>query len=261
MGGLTVARRVLEALPGASLLYFADTAHVPYGEKTPEQICHYALCISDFLIQQGAQSILFACNTTSAYALDLARDRFAVPIFGVIEPAVREAALHSAGRVGVLATAATVQSGVYTRTLLQANPEFQVTEVACPALVPLVEAGEVNSATALQYCGAYMNALRRAGVDTVILGCTHYPLLIDLLERISPATRFIDPADALAQEVAQTVVSSSKTPHGISDPHHRFFVSGSRLGIQDWIKATLGLTHVDLEPGPVFDLELHQATS
>lgn len=259
VGGLTVARRILEAIPSATLLYFADTAHVPYGDKTPEQICHYALSITGFLLAQGAETVIFACNTTSAYALNLARDRFAEPIFGVIEPAAREAARQSAGRVGVLATTATVQSGVYTRELLSARQDLAVKEVPCPALVPLVESGDASSATALQYCGEYLGPLRRANSDTVILGCTHYPLLLPLLENISPATRFVDPADPLASEVKQAL--EGRPPGRGGDGVHRFFVSGPTEGVPEWIEATLGLTDVTLESGPVFDLHFEVAAT
>lgn len=250
VGGLTVAQRVREAIPNADILYFADTAHVPYGDKTPAQIRHYALSISDFLIRNGAQLVMFACNTTSAYALEAARQRFEVPIFGVIEPGARTAAQVSGGKVGVLATAATVESGVYTRELLRFGPNLQVREIGCPAFVPLVEAQKANTVEAYEACKHYLAPLLRFGADTIVLGCTHYPLLLPALRDIAPHINFVDPAEALACEVAEYV--GSLPPIGETDD--TFFVSGEREGVDHWIRVLLGNEKPRLENGPVFDL-------
>ena len=248
VGGLTVARRVRELLPAANLLYFADTAHVPYGDKTPAQVRHYALSISRFLIAQGAQMLVFACNTTSALALDSARGCFDVPIFGVIRPGARVAATMSSGVVGVLATAATVQSGVYTRVLREYRADLQVEEVGCPAFVPLVEAHQTESVEALKACERYLEPLRRTGADTVVLGCTHYPLLLPALQRVAPELNFIDPAMAVAGEVAAAV---GKGASGAGAA--RFFVSGERAGVGPWIESLLDINQPILEEGPIFD--------
>lgn len=250
VGGLTVARRVLELLPGANLLYFADTAHVPYGDKTPEQVRHYALSISRFLLGQGAQMLVFACNTTSALALDSARACFDVPIFGVIRPGARVAATTCGprGKVGVLATAATVQSGVYTRVLHEYNAELQVQEIGCPAFVPLVEAQQTRSVEALEACKHYLTPLQRMGADTVVLGCTHYPLLLPALQKVAPEIHFIDPAQAVAREVARNV-GALQSGAGT----HRFFVSGARSGVASWVETLLHIEAANLEVGPIFD--------
>ena len=249
VGGLTVARRVLQRFPDANLLYFADTAHVPYGDKTPQQVRHYALSISRFLIDQGAQMLVFACNTTSALALDTARECFDVPIFGVIRPGARVAAALSEGKVGVLATAATVQSGVYTRVLREYRADLRVEEVGCPAFVPLVESHQTASVEALEACKRYLAPLQRMGADTVVLGCTHYPLLLPALQQVAPAIRFIDPAQAVAEEVAERV-GSGASGAGL----RRFYVSGERAGVGDWIESLLGIEGAELECGPVFDV-------
>ena len=249
VGGLTVARRVLQLLPQANLLYFADTAHVPYGDKTPEQVRHYALSISRFLISQGAQMLVFACNTTSALALDTARGCFDVPIFGVIRPGAREAAAQSSGKVGVLATAATVQSGVYTRVLHEYRADLEIQEIGCPAFVPLVESQQTQSIEAREACKHYLAPLQRFGADTVVLGCTHYPLLLPALQSVAPEIRFIDPAMAVAQEVAATI-GKSATGAGTA----RFFVSGESSGVGSWIESLLEIERPILEDGPIFDL-------
>ena len=253
VGGLTVAKQILRAIPAANLLYFADTAHVPYGDKTPAQIRHYALSISEFLVSQGAQIVVFACNTTSAYALEAARLKFPkTPIFGVIEPGAQMAAQISRGKVGVLATNATTQSGVYTQTLRKIRPEIEVLEIGCPAFVPLVEAQKADSLEALEACKHYLAPLLRFGADTVILGCTHYPLLLPHLEKLAPNVRFVDPAVKLARDLATRLPEISSSPQNALTNAHCFFVSGEKSGVCEWIQSELGL-QIEPENGPVFD--------
>ncbi len=249
VGGLTVARRIREQIPGADLLYFADTAHVPYGEKSPAQIRHYALSISQFLIEQGAQIIVFACNTTSALALEAARARFEPPIYGVIEPGARLAAQVSSGKIGVLATAATVSSRIYTREIRACRPDLETLEIACPALVPLVEAGEIASRAAFQACQQYLAPLLDFGADTVVLGCTHYPLLLQTLQTIAPRIRFIDPAQSLALDIAAQL-----GPVEARATNDIFYVSGARGGFGEWAAQLLEISAPHIETGPIFDL-------
>jgi glutamate racemase len=251
VGGLTVAREVRGRIPNADLLYFADTAHVPYGDKTEAEICHYALSISDFLIKNGAQIVVFACNTTSAYALDAARKRFTVPIFGVIEPGARVAAQISSGKVGVLATAATVASAVYSREIKHLRSDLQVMEIACPAFVPLVEAQKTDSIEAFEACRHYLAPLLRSGADTIVLGCTHFPLLLSSLQKIAPEVQFVDPAQALACEIAAHLGQISS--HGAM-PNDTFWVSGATDGVEKWIQTLLQIQNPILKTGPVFDL-------
>ena len=249
VGGLTVAREIKKRLPGAQLLYFADTAHVPYGDKSTEEIRHYALSISGFLRRQGAGALVFACNTTSAHALDIAREKFApTPVFGVIEPGARLAALYGR-KIGVLATQATVNSGVYTRVLHRLNPKIETCEVACPAFVPLVEAEQTDSDAAREACRHYLAPLRRFGADAVILGCTHYPLLMPMMREIAPELHFVDPATALAEEVAARFPFVQPT-----DQPDRYFVSGPTQGVSNWIRSLMNVNEPPIEVGPVFDL-------
>ena len=247
VGGLTVARELKKRLPNARLLYFADTAHVPYGDKTPAQIRHYALSISDFLIGNGAQAVVFACNTTSAHALASARERFDVPIFGVIEPGASVAA-KLAQKIGVLATAATVASGVYTRVLQAQNPAIEVCEIGCPAFVPLVESEKTNSLEAREACRHYLAPLQRFGAQAVILGCTHYPLLLPALREIAPQMRFVDPAQAVAEQVA----AHFQNPE-TSSGDDVFYVSGAQTGVENWARTLLQISHPRLKTGPLFD--------
>lgn len=261
VGGLTVARRILQRLPNAQLLYFADTAHVPYGDKTPEQVRHYALSISQFLIERGAGAIVFACNTTSALALESARERFDVPIFGVIRPGARVAARQTKGKIGVLATAATVESRVYTKVLRELNSDLETLEIGCPAFVPLVENRQTNSLEAAEACKHYLAPLLRFGADTIILGCTHYPLLLPLFQQAAPQICFIDPALAVAEEVfgclgVSVLETNSSTPSAETpEPRHTFYVSGPQTGVGEWIADLLNNENPILKTAPVFDLE------
>ena len=256
VGGLTVARRIREVLPHSPLLYFADTAHVPYGDREPHEVRHFALSISDFLICQGAQIVVFACNTSSAYALDSARQKFDVPIIGMIEPGARAAvAASSGGLIGVLATQATVASHVYTSSIQRLQPAARCLEIACPEFVPLVEAEQTQSQAAHDAARHYLQPLLDAGADTIILGCTHYPLLMAVLQQAAPAVRFIDPAEAVALEVAAL---AQDFPPRLNDSNtgDTFFVSGAEDGVRHWIEKLLPQSkpQMSVRRGPIFDV-------
>lgn len=253
-GGLTVARCVKSVLPAAQLLYFADTAHVPYGEKSAAQVRHYALSIADFLISRGAHMLIFACNTSSAIALDDARRKFSQPILGTIEPGARAALQETRnGRIGIIATAATVSSGVYSRTIGKLKRDMFCREVACPAFVPLVESENVCGPAARAAAREYLAPLLQAEVDCVILGCTHYPLLLPVLREAAPQMRFVDPAQAVAQEAAQVArVLASQTGAAARDI---FFASGERDGLRHWIAQLLPQDgEIEIQRAPIFDL-------
>lgn len=262
VGGLTVARRIRQALPIVTLLYFADTAHVPYGDRPPHEVRHFALAISEFLIAQGAQVMVFACNTSSAYALDAARGRFSVPVIGMIEPGAHAAhAVSSGGRIGVLATQSTVTSGVYTRSLLKLRPTAHCLEVACPAFVPLVESEQTETPQAYAMARRYLEPLLKAEVDTVILGCTHYPLLLPVLRALAPHLEFVDPATAVAQAVKLLVTTGAikaAAPRPAALPgEDTIYVSGPRDGVCHWagklLQTAAPTRSLELRDGPVFD--------
>jgi glutamate racemase len=260
VGGLTVARCIRDALPHASLLYFADTAHVPYGERTPDEIRHYALNISRFLIQNGATTLIFACNTSSALALELARQTFEVPIYGTIEPGARAAVETSrSGRIGVLATHATVSSGVYSQWIKQFRPGAQIWEIACPEFVPLVESENTDSDAARKAAEKYLAPLLEANCDTVVLGCTHYPLLLPVLRAAAPHLNFVDPAQALACELKSRLNErceySHDAPDALGATRDIFFASGDSDGLRGWIDKLLPQPAPDIRRGPVFDLD------
>lgn len=181
VGGLTVARAILDQLPGERLLYIGDTANSPYGPKPLEQVRSMALNVMDELVDSGVKMLVIACNTATAAALDEARERYTkgmgIPVIEVISPAARTAAaLTRSGRVGVIATAGTVNSGAYARAL-QGIPGLNLTQQACPRFVQLAEAGITTGPQVLDVAKEYLEPLQVAAVDTLVLGCTHYPLL------------------------------------------------------------------------------------
>lgn len=230
VGGLTVARRILEYLPGERIVYVADQAHVPYGGRDLAEVRRFACGISAALVEAGCKAIVMACNISSAVALDAVRAEFSgLPVLGVIAPGAQAAAAHSvARRIGVLATTGTVKSGAYTRRLHALDQDFQVTEVACPAFVPLVEAGEENTDAAVLAAQEYLAPLRYADVDTIILGCTHYPFLLPVLQGVWNSPCYIDPAEHTALELKRLLCLADLTalPASGAEPRHLLTTTG-----------------------------------
>ena len=189
IGGLTVARALFERLPHEAVLYFGDTARVPYGPKSPETVRRYSAEILAYLIGRGVKAVVVACNTSTAHALDHLRSRASVPVVGVIEPGARAAVAASrSGTIGVIGTVGTVASGAYERAIKALRPDATVVSAACPLFVPLVEEGWFDHPAAELIARDYLEPLRRSGVDVVVLGCTHYPLLKPLLQCWGPAS-------------------------------------------------------------------------
>jgi glutamate racemase len=206
VGGLTVLRELQKQLPRESVIYYADLARAPYGSKTPAEIIAVNEEILAYLTERGAKLIIVACNTSSALALEQCKDRLAVPIIGVIGPGANTAfALTKNKKIGVLATEATVKSHAYQNILTSLNPSVQVHEQACPQFVPLIERGGLDTPELRAAAAEYLRPLLAAGIDTLIYGCTHYPL-IDRTIRACAGNelKYVDPAVgtvALAKEI------------------------------------------------------------
>ena len=228
LGGLTVARRLRELLPGEALIYLADQAHVPYGGRELGEVCGFACGISAALLARGCKALVMACNISSATALPVVQaENPDVPILGVILPGAQAAAAQTRNRrIGVLATAGTVKSGAYTRALHTLDPALHVVEVACPAFVPLVEAGETETVTAREAAAEYLAPLRAAEVDTVVLGCTHYPFLLPVLESLAPHLRYVDPAEQTICELAERLRQADLLAPTGRQPRHRLTTTG-----------------------------------
>ncbi len=225
LGGLTVVRQLLRTLPAESLVYVGDTARVPYGSKSPETVRRYAVQIGEWLVEEGAKLVVVACNTATAHALPLLRDLLSVPVIGVIGPGAKAAAAatHS-GRVGVIGTVGTIGSGAYERALRAIRPTLEVHTQACPLFVPIVEEGWVDHPATALIAREYLASMRAAQVDTVVLGCTHYPLLRTVLAaELGPGVTLIDSADETVREVAATLaaqgIAASDTPATLTSDH------------------------------------------
>lgn len=228
LGGLTVVRRLREMLPAERILYVADQAHVPYGGRELAEVCGFAQGISRALVAHGCKAVVMACNISSATALTaVQKEQSDVIVLGVIAPGAQTAAAQTAnGRIGVLATAGTVRSGAYTRALHALNPTLSVTEVACPAFVPLVEAGTVDTVEAQEAAREYLAPLLAEGVDTVILGCTHYPFLLPTLQVIAPNLHYVDPAEQTIHELATQLRQASLFASADRVPRHLLSTTG-----------------------------------
>jgi glutamate racemase len=205
LGGLTVAHAIMRRLPHESLIYFGDTARVPYGPKSPDTVRRYSREIAAFLLDQGVKAIVVACNTATAHALPMLRDELDVPVLGVVEPGARAAVRASkSGRIGVIATEGTIRSGAYVRAIRQASPDAQVTALACPLFVPLVEEGWTHHDATRLIAREYLEPFVEQGVDTLVLGCTHYPLLKPLIAQVvGPDVRLIDSAEETAADTVR----------------------------------------------------------
>lgn len=201
VGGLTVFKAIGRRMPAENLVYFGDTAHVPYGSKSKEAVTRYSAEVARFLRGKRVKALVVACNTSSALALPRIQAESNVPVIGVIGPGARAAAAASSGRVGVIGTEATVQSGAYALALRRSRPRLRVESAACPLFVPLIEEGWWRHPVTERVAREYLEPLKRARVDTLVLGCTHYPLLKPVLSRVmGPSVRLIDSADETALE-------------------------------------------------------------
>lgn len=259
LGGLTVLRHVHRRYPHSPCLYLGDTARVPYGTRSVEDIRAIAAEVVLWLRQQGVGVLVMACNTSNALALDVAVAEAGVPVVGLIDSV---ATVIDSDRVGVLATPATAASGAYRRAIHAVRPDAEVTEVACPAFVPLIEAGDLSCSALREAASDYVAPLLAAAVDTVVFGCTHYPMLRPLLQELLPAgTRLVDPAEAAAERLGPLLASLGDLPEaelvGGADPvlqtaATRLCVTGCPDGFAEaasgWLGSRPVVEQVDLRP-------------
>jgi len=227
VGGLTVLRAIHAHLPGESTIYLGDTARVPYGPKSPETVRRYAREATDFLIGRGIKALVIACNTATAHAFGTLSKGLDIPVIGVVEPGAREAAAASAtGVIGVIGTRGTVASGSYERAILAARPDATVRSRACPLFVALAEEGWVTGDVPELTARRYLAPLLDAGIDTLVLGCTHYPLLRGLLAEVTgTGVRLVDSAEATARETARVLQSGRLAAPGDELLSREYFVT------------------------------------
>lgn len=239
IGGLTVLKELVAALPGEDFIYLGDTARLPYGTKSSEVILRYTRENTEFLLAKGIKLLVIACNTSSAVALDQIAAETTVPVIGVIEPGARAAVRASrTGRIGVIGTEATIASSAYTRAIRKLRPRAHLYTRACPLLVPLVEEGWTEGEVAERTVEHYLESLKASGIDTLLLGCTHYPLLREVIARVmGPRVRLIDSAVATAAAVKDRLgrlglwrrVPSGRQSFFVTEMPDRFIRVGRRF--------------------------------
>jgi len=240
IGGLTVLKAIRERLPDENALYLGDTARVPYGIKSKETVTRFSFEIADYLVGQGIKMLVVACNTASAAALSSLREKLDLPVVGVLMPGAYAASRATkTGRIGVIGTEATISSGAYARLLKNIRPGTEVFAAACPLFVPLVEEGRLSGNITRLIVEDYLAPLKAKDVDTLVLGCTHYPLLKDVIaEVMGPGVSLIDSASETANEVERVLskkglLSGSGTPGStrcfVTDAPERFKAIGERF--------------------------------
>ena len=227
IGGLTVVKSIIEKIPGENIIYFGDTAHVPYGTRSSEQITEYVLGDVAFLSTFDLKAIVIACNTADSIARKKVEENYDLPVFGVVEPASKKAATETVnGKIGVIATNATVLSGAYEKSIASFNKDAEVTSVACPLLVPLVENGRFRKGDGVieTVLNEYLEPLKQKGVDTLVLGCTHYPLLYDIIAEIMPGVNIISSSVA-ASNTLKECLEKEEMLNPSSSGERKYFVS------------------------------------
>jgi glutamate racemase len=242
VGGLTVARAVLEQLPGEALHYIGDTANGPYGPKPIAEVRAHALALLDELVSEGAKALVIACNSASAACLRDARERYDVPVVEVVLPAVRRAvAATRNGRVGVIGTVATVTSGAYEDGFAAA-PDIKLFTAACPRFVDFVERGVTSGPELLDLAKTYLAPLKAAEVDTLVLGCTHYPLLAGVLSMVmGPSVTLVSSAEETALELYRVLTARDLLRTGPDEPHHVFRTTGPSETFRHLARRFVGL--------------------
>ncbi len=221
VGGLTVFREIARALPGEPLIYLGDSARVPYGTKSPATIVRYALEAARYLMSRDVKMLVVACNTATAAALPVLQEQLPIPVIGVVEPGARAAVAVTSGVVGVIATEGTVRSKAYTKAIHAIDAGIEVIESAAPLFVPLAEEGWANTHVAREVAEVYLEPLIDAGIDTLVLGCTHYPILRATIEQVvGGAVAIVDSAETTAHTVQEALGTAN-----VNDPRRQFLVT------------------------------------
>ncbi len=242
IGGLTVVKEVIRQLPSENIIYLGDTARVPYGTKSSKTVITYSQSNSKFLISKGIKLLVIACNTASAVAIQSLRWDLDISVLGVLEPGARKAVnTTNNNKVGVIGTPSTIKSGAYKKSIENINPDIQVYSQPCPLFVPLAEEGWLDDKISEQIANRYLESLNKSGIDTLILGCTHYPLLKDLIQKVvGEDIKLVDSAEETAQEIKRTLLeinllnknkSNSKKEFYLTDTSDTFVsIAGNFLG-------------------------------
>ena len=244
IGGLTVVSELRRALPHEQVLYVGDTARVPYGGKSPETVTRYSREISDLLVAEGAKMIVVACNTASALAVPSIALDYPVPMIGVLEPGAAAAVKATrSGKIGVIGTKATIASEAYKKAIRRLNPELTVDAIACPLLVPLIEEGLLDDEITEAVLRRYLSPMLGEGIDTLVLGCTHYPLLKQAIRSIcGPDISLVDSAENCALAVMELLKSKPSEESADSSPRLDILLTDSSEGFLPIAEKSLGLS-------------------
>ncbi len=228
VGGLTVVGEIMRQLPLEPIIYFGDTKRAPYGSRSIDEVRSFTLGMVDFLLTFQPKMIVIACNTATAAALDWIRSMVKIPVIGVIAPGARAAMKATKrGRIGVIGTEGTVRSGAYEQALRSISPQVNVFSLACPALVPIVEQGMFNLETTIGTVEKALQPLHRFDLDTLILGCTHYPFLSEVIQEcVGEEMRLISSADETAQEISAILCHRGELSSMMTEPEYLFYCSG-----------------------------------
>ena len=257
VGGLTVVSALLQNIPGETIYYVGDTARVPYGNKSQERIQQYSKEIVDWLIQKDCKIIIIACNTASSLAIDYLKSKFSLPIIGVIDPGVHKAlSVTKSQTIGVIGTHATIQSDSYGNRLKSINPKIKILNKACPLFVPLVEEGLVEGEIPNLIAESYLSAFKNKDVDTVILGCTHYPILRKAIKHIlGEGINLVDSGEATADVVLESLNEHKILSDSLGGKLH-FFVTDSTKSFKKAITKSFSPS-IGLVAGPIKRIDLH----
>lgn len=253
VGGLTVVYELFRQLPREEICYFGDTARCPYGSRDLSEVREFCLEIIDYLQQFDPKMLVIACNTATAVVLDELRESMDIPVLGVVHPGVRSAIKATvSGRVGVIGTQNTIKSGAYEEALKQIHPELYIKSLACPTFVPLVEKGFFTEEEAIGVVENALKPLLAEELDTLILGCTHYPILSEVIQKVvGEGIQLISSADETAREVSTILFHKNLLSKSFGRPNHRLFTSGRRQLFQDiaecWLKQKVEVIKVELD--------------
>lgn len=261
VGGLTVAREIMRNLPSEKIVYFGDTARVPYGSKSKETVTRYSRQIIRFLMEQKVKAIVIACNTASAFALETVRHEFPLPVIGVIRAGAEVAACETRNKkVGVIGTEGTIGSGIHEEFLHSLDPEIQVFGKACPLFCPLVEEGWTHDPLTREIAARYLKDLQDRGIDTLILGCTHYPLLRSTIgEIMGDAVRLVNPAYETALELKRLLTKEDLLSQETKQEEfpYRFYVSDLAEKFKQFANSILPY---DVEMTQKIDIEKYESS-
>jgi glutamate racemase len=242
IGGLTVVKRIASYLPLEDIVYFGDTARVPYGSKSNDTVIEYGLQDAKFLMHKNIKALVVACNTVSSIALDELKKRFDVPIIGMIEPGAKMASMNSSNKkIGVIGTRATISNQAYSKKIKKIDPSIHVFEHSCPLFVPLAEEGWIKHKATYEIAKEYLQEFLKIGIDTLVLGCTHYPILADVIQEvIGKEVKLIDSGIAAAESVKEELDRYNLNTNKFSLGNQSFYVSDIPMKFKELAELFLG---------------------